>query len=228
VGEGSSSSITGAASPPAIAGLLGLDRRDRWQSTGCRGLDETKLFAVDTSSAEYEVVRSAFARTMPHAEIDSIQRVENGPQHEAFSLHFSQVAASLAHGGVPGGVTRMLFHGTGDEPAVQSIVHGSGFQVTLSGSRVGALYGEGTYFARDASYSNNFACILPNGQRQMLAAEVVVGRCARGSAGMRQCPLLPRERFKRFNSLVDNEANPSIFVVQNSSQAYPAYLITYH
>ncbi len=42
------------------------------------------------------------------------------------------------------------------------------------------------------------------------------------------CPLLPGEKYRRYHSLVNNEANPSIFVVQHTSQAYPAYLITFH
>ena len=34
--------------------------------------------------------------------------------------------------------------------------------------------------------------------------------------------------YKKYNSLVDNVVNPSIFVVQHSNEAYPAYLLTYH
>ena len=41
-------------------------------------------------------------------------------------------------------------------------------------------------------------------------------------------PVVQGERFVRYDSLVDNVANPKIFVVQHSSQAYPAYVITYH
>ena len=41
-------------------------------------------------------------------------------------------------------------------------------------------------------------------------------------------PVIPGSQYNRFDSLVDNESNPSIFVVQDGSQAYPAYLITYH
>ena len=62
----------------------------------------------------------------------------------------------------------------------------------------------------------------------MLLADVVVGQWARGGRGIKMCPLLPGEQFKRFNSLVDHVVNPSIFVCQHSSQAYPAYLISYH
>jgi hypothetical protein len=62
----------------------------------------------------------------------------------------------------------------------------------------------------------------------MLVAEVAVGRWTKGAKGMRNCPLLPGEKFRRYNSLVNDEASPSIFVVQHTSQAYPAYLISYH
>ena len=63
---------------------------------------------------------------------------------------------------------------------------------------------------------------------QMLLAEVAVGLWAKGAQGMRSCPVLPGEKYRRYNSLVNDVTAPSIFVVQHTSQAYPAYLITYH
>ena len=39
---------------------------------------------------------------------------------------------------------------------------------------------------------------------------------------------VPGEKYVRFNSLVDCANDPTIFVVQDGHQAYPAYLITYH
>jgi hypothetical protein len=62
----------------------------------------------------------------------------------------------------------------------------------------------------------------------MLVAEVAVGLWTKGAKGMKTLPLLPGEKFRRYNSLVNDEAEPTIFVVQHTSQAYPAYLITYH
>jgi hypothetical protein len=49
-----------------------------------------------------------------------------------------------------------------------------------------------------------------------------------GSQSETQCPMLPGERYVRYDSLVDQIASPSIFVVQHSPQACPAYVITYH
>ena len=62
----------------------------------------------------------------------------------------------------------------------------------------------------------------------LLHGDVLVGRSAQGAQGMKVCPLLPGEQYTRYNSLVNDVANPSIFVVQHSNMVYPAYLITYH
>ena len=83
-------------------------------------------------------------------------------------------------------------------------------------------------FARDAEYSDSYAIQTKSGHKQMLVVEVLVGKWAKGAPGMKKCPLLPDDRIQCHDSLVDNIADPAIFVVQNSNQAYPAYVITYH
>ena len=70
--------------------------------------------------------------------------------------------------------------------------------------------------------------MLPSGQKQMLLVRVLVGRYCRGVKGTKMYPLLPGEKYKRYNTLVNSEGNPSIFVVDTGSMAYPAFLITYH
>jgi poly [ADP-ribose] polymerase 7/11/12/13 len=208
---------------------LGLDRRSKWESKGQAGLDARRLFRVGPTSDEFAAVAAAMLATLPSVTVDNVERVENGPQHELYSVHRRNVERELAQQGGAGPAARLLFHGT-SEAAVQSIVQSdtSGFLPLLAGSTTGALWGDGTYFARDAAYSHDYACRLANGQKQMLLAEVVVGRWAKGQKGLKECPLLPGEAYRRYNSLVNDVANPSIFVVQHTSQAYPAYLITYH
>jgi len=61
----------------------------------------------------------------------------------------------------------------------------------------------------------------------MLLVDVLVGQSAQGVEKMKMCPLLPGEKYKRYNSLVDKLDKPSIYVVQHSNQAYPAYVLTY-
>ena len=64
----------------------------------------------------------------------------------------------------------------------------------------------------------------------MIVALVAVGQYALGAPGTKIYPLLPGQTMasgKRYNSLVDKIQSPSIFVVQHSAQAYPAYVVTY-
>ena len=61
----------------------------------------------------------------------------------------------------------------------------------------------------------------------MLLVDVVVGRSHIGYHNIGLCPMVP-DTTHRFNSLVDNLSQPTIFVVQDGSQAYPSHVITYH
>jgi hypothetical protein len=156
--------------------LLGLNARGRWESRDQAGLDSRRLFELARGGEEFAAIAGEFLRTLPWAEVDSIERVENGAQHELYSVHRSNlerdiastVAAGWNGGGGPGQAVKMLFHGTSRE-AVESIVHADseGFLPLLSGSTTGELWGVGTYFARDASYSDSYACRLASGQKQV-------------------------------------------------------------
>ena len=212
---------------PVVLDLSLLSTRDNWASTNKKGTDPNKLFAVGLGSAEFWAIATEFSKTLPQLEIDTIERVENGYQHEMFTVFAKGVEQAVGAQYDARTMRRLLFHGT---DAVDLIVNAptAGFLPLLAGSTTGALYGDGTYFARDAQYSHNYARRLATGQRQMLVAEVAIGRSCVGSQGDKQCPMVPGEHYVRYDSLVDQIASPSIFVVQHSPQAYPAYVITYH
>ena len=156
----------------SIQSLLGLDGRGRWQSRDRAGLDANRLFPVADGSEEFRTIADEFSRTLPTMSVDEIERVENGPLHELYSVHRRNVerdveAVKSSLGGVrQGHLVQLLFHGT-SEAAVQSIVNSdtAGFLPLLSGTTTGALWGDGTYFARDASYSDAYACRLSSGQK---------------------------------------------------------------
>ena len=96
----------------------------------------------------------------------------------------------------------------------------------------GTVYGEGVYFARDASHSNRSTYAKPDasGHKRMYLTRVLTGEYTTSSQGM----LIPPPKNPQvnpnvlFDSTVDNVANPSIFVVYNDACNYPAYLITYN
>ena len=213
-----------------------------WWSSGLYDLqsrDSRKLFLVDKSSVEFSAIAGLFRATMqPGHEVVRLERVENGFQHQAFK---GKLQAMRAHGDFdPRVMRRLLFHGTRDPASVRKICTAmdAGFLPLLSGSRNGEAYGSGCYFARDARYSHGYSAAVDPADpslRQIILADVAVGHCTQGRPGLKAGPVMPTKfqptgdgaGTRRFNSFVDNVDNASIFVVPHSSQAYPAYVITY-
>lgn len=232
------------------ARVPGADMRAHWRSAGAvaagaasaadAGAATIKrgavLFPVAVSSGEYTEVAQLFRKTAANT-IVAIERVENLEQHKAFAVQKDTILRVLAEAlgdaaPCPGKMVRRLFHGTSTHAALNSIVNGrtAGFSPLLSGSATGAIYGDGTYFARDARYSRSFsspAASSPNIHSQMLLVDVVVGVSEAGRKGAKVCSVLPGHPYQRYTSLVNTPADPSMFVVQDRTQAYPAYVITF-
>lgn len=83
---------------------------------------------------------------------------------------------------------------------------------------VGTFYGHGSYFARDASYSVKYGkCIF--------YSYVLTGDYCQGQALMKDVPIKSNESALKYDSVVNNISDPSIFVVFSDNHAYPAYLI---
>ena len=90
-------------------------------------------------------------------------------------------------------------------------------------------FGKGVYFARDSSYSHGYAYPAGNGHHHMYLAYVLTGEYTVGESSMKVPPAKnPRiNKTILFDSTVNNVGNPTIFVVYQDAQSYPAYLITY-
>lgn len=92
----------------------------------------------------------------------------------------------------------------------------------------GAAYGDGVYFAKDAYYSLTYSQPSPSGDRFMYLARVLVGKHTVGKEGMKTPPAIdPTKKEILFDSVVNKDENPSIFVVFNDFHVYPKYLITF-
>jgi len=122
---------------------------------------------------------------------------------------------------------QFLFHGAKDLDKMDLILT-QGFDFRLAGSSTGTLYGCGTYFARDASYSHDYA---PNDhkkhERQLIVSRVLVGTKGRGTPDLKRPPPKSDGSDDLCDSAVDRVIDPSIFVVFDNSHSYPAYVITY-
>ena len=92
----------------------------------------------------------------------------------------------------------------------------------------GAVYGNGVYFATTAAYSMAYAFPDTNSLKYMYLARVSVGVFAKGQKGLRvPPPLCPDVPEVLYDSVVDDDNNPKVFVVFRDFQCYPEYLITF-
>ena len=91
------------------------------------------------------------------------------------------------------------------------------------------MYGNGVYFARDASYSASTTYSPPDatGNRYMYLARVLAGEYTKGRQGMITPPPKGSDATDAYDAVVDNPTNPTIFVVFYDNQCYPDYLITF-
>ena len=92
-------------------------------------------------------------------------------------------------------------------------------------------YGAGVYFAVKADYqsSSTYSPRDANGNKHIFLALVLTGEYTVGKSSLRIPP--PKDPKKSnvilFDSVVNNQSNPIIYVIFYDSQCYPEYLITF-
>ena len=121
---------------------------------------------------------------------------------------------------------KRLFHGTSPEN-VEAICR-QNFDWRLHGKNA-TVYGEGSYFALNASYSDTYAKEDENSCRFMFVAKVLVGSYSNGHSSYRRPPKKEPSNpaSDLYDSCVDDKSNPTIFVVFDTDQFYPEYIIKY-
>uniref|UniRef100_A0A671S5R7 Poly (ADP-ribose) polymerase family, member 12a n=1 Tax=Sinocyclocheilus anshuiensis TaxID=1608454 RepID=A0A671S5R7_9TELE len=179
-----------------------------------------KIVPLQSSSKEYQRVGAMFSRTLPKSIIHSIERVQNLSLWRVFQWQKEQMNKRNGGSAVD---QRYLFHGT-DESLLAAICE-QNFDWRICGSH-GTLYGKGSYFARDSSYSDKYAKSRNGKTKKMFVALVLVGNFTRGNNTLVRPPQKPNSQGF-YDSCVDNETNPAIFVVFEKFQIYPEYIIEY-
>ncbi|KAL2079253.1 hypothetical protein ACEWY4_024997 [Coilia grayii] len=191
----------------------------------CLGSGATlQVIPLDPTSAEYDRVKRDFKKTAKKTVL-KIERVQNVHLRRAYEVLRQQLEEK--NGPPVGAGDRTLYHGTTAD-ACQSIMK-NGFNRGFAGQNA-TVYGLGTYFAVNAGYSANPTYSRPgaDGTQLMFVARVLTGRYTLGQSDMKvPPPVSAQQPHMRFDSLVDNQQSPSMFVVFHDSQAYPDYLITF-
>lgn len=91
------------------------------------------------------------------------------------------------------------------------------------------VYGRGVYFAQGFQYSGSNTYAVPdiNGHKHVYQTRVLTGDFVVGNQTYIVPPPKPGSSAVRYDSVVDNPAAPSIFVIFSDTQAYPEYLIIF-
>lgn len=90
------------------------------------------------------------------------------------------------------------------------------------------VYGHGTYFARQPSYSSEDTYSVPeyNGDKFVYKYSVLVGEYGKGESDLKDLPF--KRKGVRNDSAVDDVNNPQIHVIFRDYQAYPEYIIMFN
>ncbi|NWH50351.1 PAR12 polymerase, partial [Fregata magnificens] len=179
-----------------------------------------KAVEISNTTSEYNKIKQLFLQTMKSYNVLKIQRIQNPSLWKVFQWQKEQMKRE--NGGKEVN-EKLLFHGTKTTFVEAICVHN--FDWRICGSN-GTNYGKGSYFARDASYSHAY-CQPAVKSNIMFVARVLVGDYVKGNATYVRPPPKSVNGLRFYDSCVDNELNPSIFVVFEKYQIYPEYLIEY-
>uniref|UniRef100_W5NI67 Poly [ADP-ribose] polymerase 12-like n=1 Tax=Lepisosteus oculatus TaxID=7918 RepID=W5NI67_LEPOC len=188
-----------------------------WDPTAVPGCG-FKLVPLSISSEEFNDIQNLFKKTMPMADIHTIERIQNLHLWEAFQM--KKQVMKKRNGGIDVD-ERCLFHGTN-----KSYIHDiceQNFDWRICGKHATA-YGKGSYFARDAKYSHHYTD--HSSVRAMFVTRVLVGTFVKGCTEYLVPPNKPGSTSTN-DSCVDNPNDPSIFVIFEKDQVYPEYIIHY-
>ncbi|XP_022810084.1 TCDD-inducible poly [ADP-ribose] polymerase-like [Stylophora pistillata] len=177
---------------------------------------------LELYSKEFTEVEELFLASMHDAVIEKIDLLQNPFIWEKYQRKKDNMMG-LAHGKTCNVNEKKLFHGTSPD-AVEAICK-QNFDWRVNGKNA-TVYGQGSYFKVDASYSHNYAKEDGTMSRFMFLAKVLAGSYTKGEPSFRRPP--PKQPWNPtsdlYDSCVDNEAKPNIFVVFETDQCYPVLL----
>ena len=192
--------------------------------------DYSGLKPVDCSSSEWLHIKNRINRTLKNANIIEIQQIHNRWLWDAYTQ--SKLRLQTKNKGCTN--EKLLFHGSRETRPEQIYMSEKGFDFRFANQ---GLWGEGTYFAVNAQYSDAYAYELSGGRRQFFLALVLTGiNCTCKQDRLLRMPPVKDSDQVGSNNMFTNECYDSVrgktggsdvYVVYEHDRAYPAYLITY-
>ncbi|XP_036256427.1 zinc finger CCCH-type antiviral protein 1-like [Molothrus ater] len=179
-----------------------------------------KAVVISNTTSEYNEIKQLFHQTMKNYSILKIQRIQNPSLWKVFQWQKEKMKRENGGKEVQ---EKRLFHGA--DVTFMETICSQNFDWRICGSN-GTKYGKGSYFARDACYSHNY-CQTTLQEHSMFVARVLVGDYVKGNAAFVRPPMKCAAKLWLYDSCVDDEFNPAVFVVFEKHQIYPEYIIEY-
>ncbi len=193
----------------------------QWPATwDLTGNPQDVLFDVQNCGSEWNGVSLLFDKTMPHATLLSIKRIQNENLYKEYQHKMDTMQDDR---------TKKLFHGSGKTLPEKIYNHQSKFGFDFRYCDNG-LWGRGAYFAKNASFSNSYCFKDPSGHRQIFLATVLTGETCWMDEEDRTLKMPPPHPHppKTYDSVgAYHPGGSDIFVVYEHYTSYPTYLITY-
>ncbi len=182
-------------------------------------------------SLEWQVIEQLFHRSMNHT-IEGIASIKNSWLLERYD--YTKRRMEYKNSGIVS--EKLLFHGTGQVNPNYIYLGEVGFDQRFCKR---GRWGNASYFATSANYSDSYAHLSSSGSKQLLIAKVLTGYswfCEQPNNELRMPPVrctnyklgnivIPELRYDTVNAI---SKNVQIFMTYDSNITYPAYLLTYH
>jgi poly [ADP-ribose] polymerase 10/14/15 len=160
---------------------------------------------VEMKEPIYEQISQRVRESFPNSCICWIEENQNNTLLEAYE---KRKASNLKE--------VQWFHGTKEE--LITTIANNGFDPSYNKT---SAYGKGTYFAKNASYSNSYMSPNKEGISFMFLCDVLMGNPCLGQSQL----VIDTTKY---HSAVDNIKTPSILVTPFADGAYPRYIIAFH
>lgn len=169
--------------------------------------NEYELLELNSQDEEFVRISENFKASMKHFKIEKIKRIWNQRLLEAFERKKLKMKKNDE---------MFLFHATCR--AHVDFICKNNFEWILRGNQE-TRYGKGNYFTKEAFCSHK-NCRYEARNIVMFVARVLVGDFIEGNMTYSSPPV-------PYDSCVDTRLNPSVFVIFERDQIYPAYVIEY-
>ena len=165
---------------------------------------------VEMKEPIYDTISKRIRESYPNSCIVWIEENTNAQLSAAYENRKQEIQKMSAVNEV------QWFHGTREENITK--IGLEGFDPSYNKTSV---YGKGTYFAKNASYSQGYMTPGADGNSFMFLCDVLMGTSCPGSTNL-------TIDTTKFHSAVDYVQNPTILVTPFADAAFPRYIIAFH